>query len=74
MNGPEHYAEAERILRRIERSELAADEVLAEASLAQVHAELAKAAATIAAAAALGEMLMREGTDELAPWFEAGVR
>ena len=46
MTGPEHYAEAERLLAFIEDAELATEVVIAEAAIAQVHATLALAAAT----------------------------
>ena len=45
MNGPQHYAEADAALRRLD--DLSADEIQAEMAIAQVHATLALTAAII---------------------------
>jgi hypothetical protein len=47
MNGPQHYVEAERLLANL--TDLDAEEVQAEATVAQVHATLALAAAVVGA-------------------------
>lgn len=46
MTGPEHYAEAERVVAQVENRDVSAAAVAAYTAVAQVHATLALAAAT----------------------------
>lgn len=46
MNGPEHYLMAERLLGDLSNREIPIDAMIAAASVIQVHATLALAAAT----------------------------
>jgi hypothetical protein len=71
MTGPEHYRKAERLLERAtdpQRRHLHLEQREAMAA-AQVHATLALAAATIAAAAHPGQ----SQTDYLGQWWDAGA-
>jgi hypothetical protein len=52
MNGPDHYAEAERLIRRCEREFLPREKAATLLEGAQVHATLAVAAATAEAGVA----------------------
>lgn len=65
MNGPAHYAEAERLAASAKDRDLPADAVRAVADLAQVHATLALTAAT-----ALGgiTLTLPQGSDLAAGW------
>ena len=60
MNGPQHYAEANAALRRLD--DLSADEIQAEMAIAQVHAILALTAAIIDAHDNSADVVDWEGT------------
>jgi hypothetical protein len=47
MTGPEHYREAEQVIAQVKNRDVTGDEVAAYAAVAQVHATLALAAATV---------------------------